>query len=504
MTTPGGSFKMFKVFVNDGSEKLPTDDIMYIVAKDGIFLKKKLGVMESIAPVKNISILKEIETMARMHITKIPTPMIAKTLEFFRTVNTDIKGSEAIVLNYYNEENGKHKIEAPFQKVSGAALDYTKPASPEGWTMIGTIHSHNTMSAWHSSIDDADEKHFDGLHITIGNVDEEYASISASIVSNGTRFMVDPRDYIDGIRLVVDIDEIEKRPYGNTWKWDSKLKKSIKVESTYTYSVRKYDKRYAVDATDKQKTFNKKWMKKVEYSTPTYKYGYGYWGGYGGGYGRTSGAYTRSGTQPSGWNGSFDPGVWAQWKKDQEKKTEEKKSKEVVNTFTGTVEVIEEPDVNPCEECAFRDAKLEWMFDQMLEEEYDGKEYWECVGCQLTFCIDESGEGEAICPECHSDDYVVESCKQDFEKESETYKCSACGSETKTEHFNEGLCPFCGSSIDGDETEETRKLTEDEQHFLEVANEEVERIPIPGTNAIPLPKPKKPKGLFQRLLNRGQ
>jgi len=496
MTIPGGSLRMFKVFVNDGNEEVPKDDIMYIVAKGGIYLKKKLGIMESIAPVKDISILQGIETMARMHITKIPAPMIAKAIEFFRTVNTDIKGSEAIVLNYYNEGTGKHKIDAPFQKVSGASLDYTKPVPPEGWNMIGTIHSHNTMSAFHSGVDDADEKHFDGLHITIGNVDEEYASISASIVSNGSRFMVDPCDYIDGIKLVVDVDEVEKKSLGTSWKWDPKLKKTVQVESTHTYSVRKYDKRYEVDVTDSQKIFNKKWMKKVEYSTPKYNYGYGYWSGYG----RSSGAYTRSG----GWSNSFDAGVWSQWKKDQEKKkTEPTKPKVVVDPFTGVVEIMDEPDVNPCEECAFRDVKLEWMFDQLLEEEYDGKEYWECLHCQLTFCIDESGEGEAICPECHNDDYVVESCKEDFEKESKIYKCKVCGSETKAEYFNDGMCPFCGSSID-DEKQETRELTEEELHFLEIANEEVERIPIPGSNAIPLSAPKKPKGIFQRLLQRGK
>ena len=49
---------MFKVHINDGSA-LPDDDVYYIVAKEGIFLKKKLGVMESIAPVKNISKIKE-------------------------------------------------------------------------------------------------------------------------------------------------------------------------------------------------------------------------------------------------------------------------------------------------------------------------------------------------------------------------------------------------------------------------------------------------------------
>ena len=63
---------MFPVFVNDGSSELPDNDIMYIVSKEGVYLKKKLGIMESITPVKEISVLKSIEMMATMHIKSIP------------------------------------------------------------------------------------------------------------------------------------------------------------------------------------------------------------------------------------------------------------------------------------------------------------------------------------------------------------------------------------------------------------------------------------------------
>ena len=48
---------MFPVVLNDGKSELPNDDIYYVIAKEGVFLKKKLGVMESLAPVKEISIL---------------------------------------------------------------------------------------------------------------------------------------------------------------------------------------------------------------------------------------------------------------------------------------------------------------------------------------------------------------------------------------------------------------------------------------------------------------
>jgi hypothetical protein len=58
--------------------------------------------------------------------------------------------------------------------------DLAKPAPPEmnGFVVFGSIHSHNTMGAFHSGTDNSDEFKFDGLHITIGKLDAtspEYA-----------------------------------------------------------------------------------------------------------------------------------------------------------------------------------------------------------------------------------------------------------------------------------------------------------------------------------------
>ena len=64
---------MFKVFVNDGTQELPDDDIFYIVSKEGLFLKKKLGLLESIARVDKISILENLNELpvAKMNIPKV-------------------------------------------------------------------------------------------------------------------------------------------------------------------------------------------------------------------------------------------------------------------------------------------------------------------------------------------------------------------------------------------------------------------------------------------------
>ncbi len=255
---------MFKVVLNDGQTEMPDDDIYYIIGKEGVYLKKKLGVMESIAPVKNISILESVASSAQMHITAIPGKWIAKTMSFFREIYKEYR-SEAIVLLFYNEATGHHKIIPPTQKVAGAACDYDKGITIEGYTMIGTIHSHGNMSAFHSGTDDADEEHFDGLHMTFGDLDEEYPSISASIVSNGFRQMIEPSTYIEDLVCMAETNAVDDKPVRTVYRWvDGKLTEDEESTSTYSYSWKKFDRRYDIMCSDHDRIFNKKWMKMVE------------------------------------------------------------------------------------------------------------------------------------------------------------------------------------------------------------------------------------------------
>gem|GEM_PF-7129334 len=67
------------------------------------------------------------------------------------------------------------QIAVPLQSVRGLRVSYdlsTLPPAPEGFELFGTIHSHAGISAFHSGTDDRDEIHFDGLHITVGNLDK--------------------------------------------------------------------------------------------------------------------------------------------------------------------------------------------------------------------------------------------------------------------------------------------------------------------------------------------
>lgn len=65
-----------------------------------------------------------------------------------------------------------------------------------GYVLYGTIHSHCNFSAFHSGTDDADETAFDGLHITIGNVNSGW-TFATRVVAGGAFFKKELSDVLD-------------------------------------------------------------------------------------------------------------------------------------------------------------------------------------------------------------------------------------------------------------------------------------------------------------------
>jgi DNA-directed RNA polymerase subunit RPC12/RpoP len=432
---------MFPIFINDGSQKLPDDDIFYVICKEGVYLKKKMGVMESMAPVKNISILESIEATARMHIISIPGPLFAKVMSFFKAIYQEHR-SEAIVLIFYDEKNHRYKIFPPYQKVNFGTVDYNKGILLEGWQMIGTIHSHASMSAFHSGTDDSDEASFDGLHITIGDNDDDEVSISASIVANATRFIIDPLEYIDDLAITVDVDKTEDVPYRKFYKWENG--KMVKAKTSTVRTYRKMDKRYVSTVSASQQRFNKKWMKTVEYITPTYHYGqYGIYSGMGVG----------------GWGGAYDPNAWQNWRRNKPgqpaKPLIPPKGVRVHPQNVGPHKVAgvkfpphEDEDMNPCEDCVFKNHKIDWVMQQLLEEVDEketkafpeGMEAYECTKCQSEMVIPETQD--AVCPICKTDIYLDDVTPVDDNDLEVTYECLRCLKEFSTDE-DSITCPTC-------------------------------------------------------------
>ena len=461
---------MFKIVIADGNHQLPDDDIYYLVGKEGIFIKKKLGIMESLSKVDNISILESVKTQAKMHIPKMPSYMTAKISNFFRQVYKDVGRSECIVLLFYNEETKKFKIVPPDQKVGPGSLDYTRNITIPGYVMVGSVHSHGGMSAFHSGVDDKDEESFDGLHITFGNMNDDFISISASIVSNGQRTMVNAEDYLNGIKLEKEVNEEKKVPTIRTYKWDPVKKKTVEVTSSYVSksykTVRRFDRRYKILSEESTKAqVSKSWMDKVELKSYSYGYaGAGAWRGY-----YQNGRWVPH-TTNRGWGHNFDSSIWGQNKKTTEIKkppqnvgpSSTTKPIEFPKHTDGVVTVQSNEKRPACETCAFRDRAFDYVAEELAKrngsiDDFDLEyEVYQCEKCKTIISSKLEDEAkyesyEIICPECQTDEFLLDVTADfyDFDTQYDDDEYDAWLREhTVTRSNNEISCLTCSTRMD--------------------------------------------------------
>jgi hypothetical protein len=251
---------MFNVFVADGNQEVPDDDVFYVVAGNGIFIRKKLGILDALVPATKIPHLNHVVSYATLDLPRIPKNDFAEIVSFFREVYEEHK-AEAVALLHFNEDKKHYKIQIPFQEVTGGSVDYerTLPWQEQGYILMCTIHSHAGFGAFHSTTDHTDEKHFDGLHITVGDLSKDLHTISTSVVVNGKRFITDTHEYVEGV------EDIEYTNYTqHMFRPTFKMVKGVKV---YEKEVKK-QKGFHVESVP----FERTWMDFVERKSPTVYY----------------------------------------------------------------------------------------------------------------------------------------------------------------------------------------------------------------------------------------
>lgn len=193
---------MFKFIpYNTSDQDLP--EKCYIIASNGLFIKKQNEVFASIVKIEQIRSLLPLNEMASYQLPPLGRKFLMKTWKFFREVYLKHK-SEAVMFIYYNKLSSEYEAYVPEQEVTSgntknSDLGQIVPQK-DNCILVGTIHSHASMTAFHSSIDDADEKFFDGLHITFGNLHyDKLFDLSVSIVINGKRFNIDTLNHLEGV-----------------------------------------------------------------------------------------------------------------------------------------------------------------------------------------------------------------------------------------------------------------------------------------------------------------
>jgi len=186
---------MFPVYLKDEAFEEPSDPIYYLVTRDGLFQVKRTVLFDSRTKVRGLSWLLPETESARLRLPPIPAALLSEIVGFFREVFS-VHRAEAVVLLYFNQEAGRYELKIPKQQVAGGHCRYQIGPTPPGWLRVGTIHSHASADAFHSELDDEDERHDDGLHVTVGNLDAA-ASVVCSLVVDGRRFSLRPSEVFE-------------------------------------------------------------------------------------------------------------------------------------------------------------------------------------------------------------------------------------------------------------------------------------------------------------------
>lgn len=212
---------MYPIWIRDGKNTKPQTPIYYELAANGLFIRKETKFWDAVVPVDRISVLEKETPSIKIFLPKIPSEINKQAIRFLAWVYKKYK-TEAVVLLWISKDNKEYRVTVPAQTVSSGHAEYEIPDRLPGYLLIGTFHSHGSMRAFHSGMDMADEEYFDGLHATFGTFDFEksYFEISMQAVINGTRFSLEPAEWLEQIvsRVEEKKDDIVDKLFN--W-WDS-------------------------------------------------------------------------------------------------------------------------------------------------------------------------------------------------------------------------------------------------------------------------------------------
>lgn len=220
---------MFDVYVlekDTDPNSLPQEGTYYLITADGPFLHKDTDLFTAMVKVDTIPFLGTVQPKVLPKMEKIPPEVLLKAWLFFRKVFRQRHAESELDL-YYHKERKEYLLVCRPQGVTFGSVNYGRSraeliSEPQhlkellaltaaGYRKVGTIHSHCSFEAFHSSTDERDESDKDGIHITVGHVNQPTFSLVVSWAVNNNRFPMDPEDFILGVKSMSPPRRAEKR-----------------------------------------------------------------------------------------------------------------------------------------------------------------------------------------------------------------------------------------------------------------------------------------------------
>ena len=200
------------VFTNMDEVVAAGKTISVLPAKDGkVYEVRKNPLGMFITPVTGSELLSDVRAgfIPACGIPRIPKELIMQIIAFFRYYTFNGLDKEVLVNVYWDKRNKEFVVDAPEQVVSKASVHSCENPDylDDRYIHFMDIHSHNSMKAFFSHIDDKDEK-ATRLYTVIGRLDAYMPQIKTRI-SNGGKFLeIDPGEVFEYMTL----------PFPQEWK----------------------------------------------------------------------------------------------------------------------------------------------------------------------------------------------------------------------------------------------------------------------------------------------
>ncbi|QOK30047.1 hypothetical protein IIE26_27145 (plasmid) [Cytobacillus oceanisediminis] len=144
-----------------------------VAGKDGRLYEirhSELGTI--VAPAANLRMLEEIPEGFQFNLPKIPGELLAEAITFFRDYCKNGVELEVMVNFFYHPKTKEYVVDCPNQVVSKGCIQFQELSyQREGFIEVLQLHSHNSMKAYFSKVDNNDEKRF-LLYGVVGELDQ--------------------------------------------------------------------------------------------------------------------------------------------------------------------------------------------------------------------------------------------------------------------------------------------------------------------------------------------
>lgn len=169
--------------------------ICLIPGGDGqVYEMRKTELGEFVAPRNNVTDLTEVRAGFTPALPLVPIGVMAQIISFFRCYMSGGEQFEAMAHIYWDKREERFVVRIPKQSVTKAHIDadLSQDDLPEDrYLHYIDIHSHNSMEAKFSAVDDADEQ-ATRIYIVVGRLDKFFPDLTVRMSCGGTYLELPP------------------------------------------------------------------------------------------------------------------------------------------------------------------------------------------------------------------------------------------------------------------------------------------------------------------------